>query len=109
MAYRFKRKTVNVAIHGGKIPISALVLDEFGIHGTLNADGIPSTLGFTVTHIHSGYSIAKLWKRGSCRRLVEEIVSLGLNWQYEDPEQLPDELWAKAKPVIQKYISKPSN
>lgn len=107
--YKFKRKPVNVAVYGGKIPIPALVLSEFGIHGTLNADGIPSKFGFTVTHIYSGYSIAKLWKRASCRRLVEDLVSLGLNWQYEQPDQIPDEVWLKAKPVIQEYISNPNN
>ena len=106
--YRFKRKTINVACYDGKIPIPALVLSEFEIHGTLNADGIPSTNGFTVTHTYTGYSIAKLRKQTSCRKLVEAIVDLGLNWQYENPDQIPDEVWTQAKPVIQKWISNPA-
>lgn len=105
--YKFKNKTVNVALYGGKVAIPALVLDEFAIHGTLNADGIPSTLGYTVTHLYTGYAIAKLRKQGSCRSLIEELVSLGLNWQYDDPNRIPNEVYSQAKPIIQRYISDP--
>lgn len=107
--YKFKRKPVNVAIYGDKISIPSLVLDEFAIHGTLNADGIPSTNGYTVTHVYTGYAIAKLWKRTSCRKLVMELADLGLNWQYDNPDLIPDEVWAQAKPVIQRWISDPRN
>lgn len=107
--YKFKRKPVMVAVYGEKLSIPSLCLSEFAIHGTLNADGIPSKYGFTVTHIHTGYSIAQLWKRSSCRKLVEDLVTLDLNWQYDDPDQIPDEVWAKAKPIIQSYISNPAN
>lgn len=105
--YRFKKKTVQVALYDRKEPIPALCLDEFAIHGTLNADGIPSKYGFTVTHIFTGYSLAKFWKRSRARSLVEDLVTLGLNWQFENADDIPDGVWAQAKPVIQKYTSNP--
>ena len=116
---RFKKQTIGVAVNprnpNDRVQVPALVLGDLAVHGGLGGfpgDGDenwkPSTRYYVVTHVPSGYKLAEANKQRSCRRLVQELHALGLNWKF-DAHFMTEEVYKIAIPIIRAFNSNTSN
>lgn len=103
MTIKLKRQQVKVATfeRGERVldqSVDALVVGALAIHKPLQGGG------FCVTHIPSGYKMAEAWKRKSCRVLVERLIALDIDWQFDAKH--PTDSWFKyAQPILREFNS----
>lgn len=111
---KFTKQTIGVAINpkdpNDRVQIAALVLGDLAVHGGLGgADGYtPGDSYYVVTHVPSGYKLAEAYKQRSCKRLVQELHALGLDWKFQTGT-MPDEIHRIATPIIRAFNSDTSN
>ena len=89
-------------------PVQALVLGGLAVHGGLNANGTQHNYYYVITHIHSGYKLAEGYKQRNCKRLVEELHNLGIDWNF-DAHFSTDEFREKALPILKEFNSNTNN
>lgn len=114
MRERFRKQTIGVAVNprdpNDRVQVPALVLGDLAIHGALGgADGYtPGNSYYVVTHIPSGYKMAEAYKQRSCRRLVEQLAKLPVDWKFT--ARKPSESWFEhAQPIIRAFNSNTNN
>jgi hypothetical protein len=111
---KFTRQVIGVAVNprdpNERVQVPALVLGDLAIHGVLGGeDGYtPQNCYYVVTHVPSGYKLAEAYKQRSCRRLVEQLHTLGLNWKF-DAHSMTEEVYEIAIPIIRAFNSDTNN
>jgi hypothetical protein len=112
---KFKRQMIGVATNSrdpnDRTQVEALVLGDLAVHGGLVSGADDYTLSssyFVVTHIPTGYKLAEGYKRRNCRRLVEQLHALGLNWKF-DAHFMPTDVREIAIPINRAFNSDTSN
>lgn len=110
---KFKRQTVYVTTERDKPRTTrvddALVLGDLAVHrGLLSTTLEPIGNWYVITHIPSGLQLADGCRLRNCRRLVEQLDALGIDWNFQ--AHFPsDDFINKAKPLIREFISNPRN
>lgn len=101
---KLKRQSIKVATtnpQGEQVleeSVNALVVGALAIHPPLEGGG------YCVTHIPSGYKMAEAWKLKSCRALVEKLIMLDIDWNFDARE--PNESWTRqALPILREFNS----
>lgn len=114
MMAKFTKQTIGVATNpsdpNDRVQIPALVLGDLAVHGGLGgADGFtPSNSYYVVTHVPSGFKLAEGYKQRNCKRLVEQLHALGLNWKF-DAHFMTEEVRTVALPIVRAFNSDTSN
>lgn len=111
---KFKRQTIYVTTEKDNpkstVVPDALVLGDLAVHrGLLTTTLEPLGDWYTVTHIPSGLKLVEANRQSSCRKLVERLVELGIDWSFTDTRKPPQQFFDLAQPIIREFISNPLN
>jgi hypothetical protein len=100
----FRQKKVALNQIGGPTPwrvVDARVLGELAVHKSLRPYPWDKTAVWDVSHIPTGFSVARRLTEQNALEAVKALV--GLDWNFERPEDLPLETKKRASRVLLRF------